>query len=170
MSRQDDLIELYRQMHRDSPTHFPGRSVLRYAVEVNTLIRKHGAKTLLDYGCGQGSQYDVDGVSRWWGIEPYRYDPAVDRYSVKPVGEFDGVICTDVLEHIPQENLSETLDEIFGFARSFAFFTICCRPAKRLLPNGENTHCNIQPPEWWTHVMRMRRDRHKLDVRVEFTD
>jgi hypothetical protein len=22
-------------------------------------------------------------------------------------------------------------------------------PAKKLLPNGENAHCTIEPPEWW---------------------
>jgi hypothetical protein len=51
-----------------------------------------------------------NGVVRWnsmkeyWGVESIRcYDPGYPPFSTLPEGRFDGVICTDVLEHCPEE-------------------------------------------------------------------
>lgn len=156
MKERDRLIGLYREMHDQDPTHFPGRSLIPMAHHVATLIRKTGSRSLLDYGCGQGTQYSVDQVHLWFGAMPYLYDPGVTRFATKPSAgsKFDGVICSDVLEHIPQDAVRETLDEIFGYAEKFAFFSICCRLAKRTLPDGTNTHVTIKPPEWWGHMLK----------------
>ena len=64
-----------------------------------------GAKTLLDYGAGQGWQYTEECYHVLWNIMPTLYDPAVAAFHVKPSQRFDGVICTDVLEHIPEAEL-----------------------------------------------------------------
>ena len=113
-------------------------------------MRKHRAVTLLDYGCGQGEPYDKYRVHDWWGVpRPALYDPAVARYAARPEGSFDGVICTDVLEHVPEAEIDGVLAEAFGHARKFAFFSICCRPAGRCLPNGMNCHVTLREPDWW---------------------
>ena len=33
------------------------------------------------------------------------YDPGVEEYSIYPKNKHDGVICTDVLEHIPEDDI-----------------------------------------------------------------
>ena len=66
-----------------------------------------------------------------------------------PRARFDGVISTDVLEHCPAEDIPWIIDEIFSFADEFVYLNVACYPAKKLLPNGENAHCTIEPPEWW---------------------
>ena len=65
-------------------------------------------------------------------------------YDTLPDGPFDGVISTDVLEHIPEEHLPETFDQIFSRAERFVFLAICTRKAIAILPSGENAHCTLR--------------------------
>lgn len=157
------LIEQYRRMHAEDPRHFPGRSVLPVAWRIYDLVRKHQAAALLDYGCGQGEQYESYRVHDWWGVpRPRLYDPAVARYAARPEGRFDGVICTDVLEHVPEFELDAVLAAVFGHARKFAFFTVCCRPARRALPNGTNCHVTVREPAWWRDRMQGYKAAHGI--------
>jgi hypothetical protein len=167
--RYKQLLGYYREMHehgavaQNIPAEetFDGRSLLGHATIIRDLIRSLSAHTILDYGSGKGRQYDAmsidnkDGESypdipTFWGIESVTcYDPGYKRFSILPQGTFDGVISTDVLEHIPKEDVPWVLDEIFGYARIFVYLNVACYPAKKILPNGENAHCTVEPPEWW---------------------
>lgn len=150
-----DLIEQYRIMHADpEAAHFPGRSCLPYAWEINRMVREFRCRTLLDYGCGRGLQYSEERVQDWWGVMPTLYDPAVPEFAAKPSGPFDGVLCTDVLEHIFEDDLRATLTEIYGLARYAVFFSICCRAARRSLPNGMNCHVTIRREAWWRETLK----------------
>ena len=42
------------------------------------------------------------------------YDPGYEPHSRLPQGKFDGVLCTDVLEHCPQDDLEWIVGELFG--------------------------------------------------------
>lgn len=141
-----DLIEQYRMMHEAG--HFPGHSLKKHLENIEYLIRKTGSKTVLDYGCGKALAY-VDGVHRPWDIKISLYDPAVPKFSEKPVGKFDGVICTDVLEHIPEEDVAGVLREIFSYSNKFVFLSICTRKAKKTLPDGRNCHLTVRSEQWW---------------------
>jgi len=156
-------------MHRDGDVRrgtpaeqtFDGRSLPRQAPRIKKLIARTGAGTVLDYGSGKGRQYlpagiMENGVVRWnsmqeyWGVESIRcYDPGHLPFCVLPEGRFDGVICTDVLEHCPEDDLPWIVGELFGFARLFVFANVACYPAIKTLPNGENAHCTIRPVEFW---------------------
>ena len=87
------------------------------------------------------------------GILPTLYDPAVDEFSAKPRGKFDGVICTDVAEHVPEDEVDVFLSDVFSHARKFVFITICTRPAKKLLPDGRNCHLTVKPATWWLRTI-----------------
>jgi hypothetical protein len=157
-------------MHRDgdvahgiaSEKTFDGRSLPRQAHRIKPLIARSAAHTILDYGCGKGTQYRnapimQAGVVRWhsiqeyWGVESIRcYDPAYEPYSELPEGRFDGVICTDVLEHCPEQDLDWIIDGFFSFAGKFVYANVACYPARKTLPNGENAHCTIQPSGFWS--------------------
>lgn len=145
------LLEQYRLLHRD-PLVFGGRSLEPHVVQIAKLVRAYNAKSLLDYGCGKGEQYlkyKMHGAWGYGGIMPVLFDPAVEQFAARPKGKFDGVICTDVMEHALEEDLDALLADIFGFARHFVFFSISCREAKRLLPDGRNAHVTVKPPAWW---------------------
>jgi hypothetical protein len=167
--RFQQLVEQYRSLHRDGDPQkgiapgqmFDGRSLPRQAQRIKAMIARSSARTLLDYGSGKGTQYlpakiPENGVPRWnsmqeyWGVESIRcYDPGHPPFSALPEGVFDGVVCTDVLEHCPEQDLHWIVGELFRFARSFVFANVACYPAVKTLPNGENAHCTIRPVEFW---------------------
>jgi hypothetical protein len=110
-----------------------------------------GAKTLLDYGCGEGKQYTIEYWHSFWNIMPTLYDPAVKEFSKRPKGQFDGVICTDVLEHVPIDELDVAIEDLVGYSKLWCFVSVCCRRAKtnKNLPDGRNAHVTIRPRRWW---------------------
>lgn len=167
--RYRELQQLYRQMHEQGETFlgippdqtFPGKSLLPQAARIKRLIETTGALTILDYGSGKGQQYEPTqvtdgnggmwpGVLDYWDVdEVVCYDPCYAAYSSLPEGTFDGVVCTDVLEHCPEEDMEWIIRELFAYAGRFVFANVACYPAGKRLPNGENAHCTIRPPPWW---------------------
>ena len=113
------------------------------------MVRDTKSKTLLDYGCGKGLQYSEWKHHEELGVMPALYDPAVPEFEELPEGKFDGVYSTDVMEHIPKEQLPEVFTHIFSKAERFVFLAICTKPAIAVLPSGENAHCTVEPIEWW---------------------
>jgi len=171
--RYQELVALYRRLHEEGipelgkapEATFPGESLRPHLGHIKRLIERTGARTLLDYGAGKGLQYqpmplDRGGriwpdVQSYWGVEQiYCYDPAYEPLSHLPAWTFDGVICTDVLEHCPEEDVDWILAEIFAYARRFVYANIASYPAQKTLPNGENAHCTIRPAEWWLEKIR----------------
>lgn len=173
-----ELLTLYRQLHEHGNEQegiapqdmFPGESVIHHLAKIKELINKTGAKSLLDYGAGKGFQYLVpyningqrfENLQEFWQLQQIsQYDPAYVPLSKLPAGKFDGVICTDVLEHCPEEDVPWILDEIFSYAEKFVYGNIACYPAKKTLPNGENAHCTIKPTQWWLEQMNALKQRY----------
>ena len=166
--RYRELLGLYADMHRvGEPDRgrppgemYSGVSLLPQAARIRRVVEATGAARLLDYGCGKGQQYekayvDPEGhehasVAAYWGVrEVARYDPAWPPFTTLPQGTFDGVVCTDVLEHCPEEDLPWIVDEMFGYAEMFVFANVASYAALRKLANGENAHCTVRPTEWW---------------------
>lgn len=162
------LLDQYVQLHESGEPFlslpaeqtFAGLSLMPHAMRVAELVAEHGARTILDYGAGKGSQYrtavrTADGqhygsLLELWNVQSVTcYDPAYAPFRQLPTGMFDGVICTDVLEHCPEEDAPWILGELFGFAERFLFVNVACYPARKRLPSGENAHCTIKSPEWW---------------------
>ena len=142
-------IEQYKQYHVEENTNYPGNNLKPQLHHIKTLVEDTKAKSLLDYGCGKGLQYTKWNQHKELGVMPELYDPAVPEYDILPKGPFDGVYSTDVMEHIPKEQLPETFNQIFSRAERFVFLAICTRPAIAILPNGGNAHCTVEPIEFW---------------------
>lgn len=178
--RYRGLVALYREMHATGDRHrnippertFAGTSLIRQAARIRDIVRHHRARTLLDYGSGKGRQYapalietddgrTYESIPAYWAVEDVTcFDPGHPPFSARPNGPFDGVICTDVLEHCPEEDLSWIMDDLFGFTRRFVFANVACYPAKKRLPNGENAHCTVRPPAWWRDLILRAAARH----------
>lgn len=157
-----NYAKLYKPLHDGNPKWFSGWIGIETALNINSLVQRTGAQRLLDWGSGRGYQYLRDRVHEaWGGILPHCYDIGVRQLSDKPEGVFDGVICTDVMEHIDEDDLPEVLGEIFGYVRGggFVFFDICCRPAFKTFESGENVHLTVRDPDWWRKVI----SKHKPD-------
>ena len=171
--RYVELQTLYRAMHEQGETFlrvppeqtFPGKSLPPQAARIKRLIEQTAAQTILDYGSGKGLQYgpmpfgDAAGrkwpsIIDYWDVdEVVCYDPCYAPFSRLPQGPFDGVISTDVLEHCPEQDVAWIVDELFGYASKFVFANVACYPAQKRLPNGENAHCTIKPPDWWIDIL-----------------
>ncbi len=167
------LMAQYARMHVEGEARlgippeqtFPGASLPPHIGHIKKLIEATGARTILDYGSGKGLQYRpqkivvdgrhvADGIAEYWDVDEVRcFDPGYAPFHELPQERFDGVISTDVLEHCPEEDLPWILDEIFGFARRFVYLNVACFPAQKTLPNGENAHATVRPPEWWRELI-----------------
>lgn len=160
----------YGDYHAAHPKIMPGKMLNDEAQRINNLVQ--GLKRqltvkgidepirLLDYGSGKGYQYLRQRIhERWGGILPYCYDPGVIHLSERPSGFFDGIICTDVLEHIEERDVPDVLADIFNYTYadrpSFVYLHICCRPAGKHFPDGRNFHATVKPPKWWDRVVKI---------------
>ena len=146
-------IEEYKKYHAELNTNYPGNNLKPQLHHIVDLVKDTKAKTLLDYGCGKGLQYTEWKHHEELGVMPALYDPAVSEYEELPAGPFDGIYSTDVMEHIPKEQLPETFENIFSRAKKFVFLGIATRPSKTILPNGENAHCTVEPIDFWTSLV-----------------
>lgn len=160
---QQRLIELYREVHEQGH-RFHGTSIKGRIEDIGNIVKETGAKTLLDYGCGKAIYYLTHKIQDKWGVPmPTLYDPGVKKWDKKPDGKFDGVICTDVLEHILEP--AKALPEIIGYAEKFCYLAISCTPsapAKRF-SDGTPYHVSVHPPKWWRDLI----EPYQKDMRVE---
>jgi hypothetical protein len=146
MSLYDIYLKQAKLYHQEDKI-WQGTSIINYIPKINQIIKDKDIKTILDYGCGKAKHHPKE----WNAI---KYDPAIQDYQNKPQDKYDLVISTDVLEHIPVENLKQTIDEIFGYSNKWVFVSVCCRKAEAILPNGYNAHATIESAKWWRDLFK----------------
>ena len=160
------MLDQYRIVHHRSKKQLGagaqevmnGQTAAKHGDQIADLVKATGARTVLDYGSGKGGSYEpVPGAaedspfktcSAWPDVKVTCYDPRYAPYAAYH-GTSDGVVSTDMLEHVPEEDVGWVLDEIFEAADRFVYLVADCYPARRTLPNGANAHCTLQSPEWW---------------------
>lgn len=151
----DDLIAQYRALAAKGDA-LRGLSILRYRKRIGQLVKQHRARTLLDFGCGGGDAYrQPHRVYREWGLrwgQVRLYDPAFPEHARVPKGRFDAVLCSDVLEHVPEAEVDAFVAQLFAHAGRFVWASVCTRPAKKTFPDGTNLHVTQRPVEWWREV------------------
>lgn len=135
------LLDQYIQIHKEKEYGNTGHNWVDHFDTTNV-------NSILDYGCGRSTLLDIVNVE-----VKHRYDPAIEEFSKKPEGlEFDLVVCTDVLEHIPEDELDELLCEICRYGNK-AFFSISMSLAQQILPNGMNAHVTVRNYDWWKELL-----------------
>lgn len=178
------LLAHYGQMHaegfsRDTggetqfadPDHaFTGQSLHRWLQHIASLISLTGSRSVLDYGSGKGLQYASDvrvgddviapSIKELWNVDEITcFDPGVPELNALPTREFDAVVATDVLEHVPESDVFWVVEELFSFSRRFVFASIPCYRAAATLPDGRNAHITLRPPMWWLGVFQGAQSR-----------
>lgn len=167
------MVEQNRLMHAageatlglSADETFDGHTLRKHEAAIADLIGQTGARTLLDFGAGKGTGYTraageaADSRVRvhpaWPDVRVTCFDPGYAPFAAPYDGTFDGVISTDVVEHITDEDIDWVLDEMFRAAGKFVYVVAACYPARKALPNGENAHVTLQAPEWWKLQMEM---------------
>lgn len=160
----DMASDAYRkQLHMLHAKQSWGTGGKGWAQIIEALAIEVDAKTILDYGCGEGTLATTLAAA----FPPRRvsgYDPGMQGKEGMPK-PCDVVACTDVLEHIEPDKLDAVMDHIYRVTAKAAFFVISCRPAKAILPDGRNAHLMIMPPEQWLAKLKgmgWRIGRHEL--------
>lgn len=146
--------EQYTIMH--DMGHFPGFQSIFLRNYLKKIFEYFNVKTVLDYGCGKGYQYFLEGIHHHWNLEKLRlYDIGVNEFSIKPSKNerYDCVLCLDVLEHIRESDLEYFLYDVISYAEKIIVASISTRPAKKNLPNGENAHLTIKSEDWWNNFI-----------------
>lgn len=151
MIRPLDLISpRYRDAQKTlhaAPRGYGGRGD-KWAGVVMQIALEHGATSILDYGCGQGTLAMRLKALAIRGIRIAEYDPAIPGKDGLP--EFaDLVNVTDVLEHIEPDRLDTVLAHIRMLARKVAWVVISTKDSNKVLDDGRNAHLIIQPSKWW---------------------
>lgn len=170
-----DYARAYEEMH-GSDKRFPGYSLGAYVESIAQLVAETKPDRMLDYGSGKGFQYLARRYhDRWGGLLPHCYDIGVKQLATKPEGQFGGVICTDMLEHIERQDLPIIIDELIAYtaAGGFLFLGISCRPTRKKLPGGlGDVHRTIERPDWWIKLIKHQLWRahrtSEIIVRAEF--
>ena len=165
-----DYAAEYTKIHEQHPKFFAGMSLKRYVNDLVKIVAEHKPWCLLDYGSGKGYQYlKARYHERWGGLLPICFDIGVRQLSDRPLGKFDGIINTDMMEHIDEKDVPRILDDILSFSTgehavpdagmptlkvmvpSFVFFAISCVPDDKpfRLSDGRGVHVTLKDPAWW---------------------
>jgi tetratricopeptide (TPR) repeat protein/2-polyprenyl-3-methyl-5-hydroxy-6-metoxy-1,4-benzoquinol methylase len=133
------------------------------------MLRQFGVKTVLDAGCGSGklmqqliTEHSEEFTVHGFDISSNCLDPFFDdiKQEILTVGclwdaadfceEYDAIICTDVLEHIPPEHVAAVLRNLRQCTRKICYLAIALFAdsfGPMLL--GEPLHLTVETPEWW---------------------
>jgi len=120
--------------------NWAGYDVVKYQKKIKDLVDHYGAKTILDYGCGKGLQYKEklrygggaghelpkeqwQTFDEYLGVTVFKYDPCVAGFDILPEKntKFDGVICTQVLNSIPDDDMSWVRQTLENHTTKFCF-------------------------------------------------
>ncbi len=132
--------QLQEQFHNERQDY--GISGKRHIETVLAFSQKLNTRDILDYGAGKGT------LQKGLPFPIQNYDPCCPEYAARPIPA-NLVVCTDVLEHIEHECLSEVLDDLANLTKQVLFLNVSCRPASKFLPDGRNAHILQQTPNWW---------------------
>jgi hypothetical protein len=161
-----DIVQEYYKIYLEQSENGKvyGKSSEDLLDKIAPIIIKENPESILDYGCGRSSL-----VNYFWNDgkrKVYKYDPAIREFIDKPQDKIDLIICTDVLEHLPENYMPMILIDLKKIC-SKIIFTISLRPARKKLPNGMNAHINVRPAEYWQDVLSVR--FHPVDI-IEETE
>jgi len=164
-----ELIEIYKNLHAkgsywgNANSTFDGKSLKFFFKAIKQVIESTKSTSLIDFGCGKAKYYfkkikvnniEFQNVSTYWNINDfYLYDPGFEKFNKYPTSKKDGVICIDVVEHIPPEDVIQFINDIFKLANKFLFIVIACYPANKVLPDKRNAHLTIKNPEEWRKII-----------------
>ena len=174
----EKTLNVYKKLHLegtkfDSPENtFDGKSLKFFFNPIKQIIDSSNSKSLIDFGCGKAKHYNEEviinntqykNITSYWKINDYfLYDPGVKIFSKYPTNKADGVICVDVVEHIPEQDVINFIEELFRLANKFVFIVIACYPAEKQLPDGRNVHLSIKEVDEWKKIIS--------EIRTKFSD
>ena len=147
-------LEASKQVHKGK--QFTGKFLRPHAPFVKEIIDRLGCKTVLDYGCGKGQQYEWvipstgQTIEQFWGVTVTKYDPAYPPFAKEPEGKFDLVICTQVLGTIPMDDMPWVIEQVYRRATKAAYISERLGEARKILGDNSARPSGWKPEHWMT--------------------
>ena len=119
-----------------------------------------GAPSVIDFGFGRGSAMnffeergiEVAGVEiSKYAVEEQKkkgkkvYHTSLDNLNMFVDKRFRIGFCNDVIEHIPENLIAQSLDEMTRVCSDYLFLSVCPTPSNHLSQTGENLHLTVRP-------------------------
>ena len=113
---------------------------------VNKLIEEKNIKSFLDFGAGKGGTSEYI-RNQYPNVLLHTFDPATFPNPLPE--EVELTYSSDVLEHVEEHLIDETLQDLCKRSTRYQYHLIACHPAKKTLSDGRNAHLIIEKPKWW---------------------
>jgi 2-polyprenyl-3-methyl-5-hydroxy-6-metoxy-1,4-benzoquinol methylase len=139
-------LEEQRRLHAD-PRGYGGRGRKwrDLVVEMGTTYQ---CRSLLDYGCGQGTLC----AAITSGAHPFtdirEYDPAILGKDAPP-SPAELVVCTDVLEHVEPDYIWSVTEHLAAMTIRACFLVVSLVETSKRLSDGRQAHLLLRSVEWW---------------------
>jgi len=110
------------------------------------LAAQANAKTILEYGFGlTRNGLDLEDAE----IAVTRLDRAVPSNAAHPAMGFDGVVCVEGLDFVPDEDVPWVVDEMFRFADRFVYAAVRDCALTKTLADGGRLESRPRAQSWW---------------------
>lgn len=164
-------LEEARAHHLSSKT-YSGKFLRPHAPVIRRIVEELEVGSILDYGCGKGSQYswishggpdqsipEGETLESYWGINVCKFDPAWPPLSHKPAQHFDLVLCTHVLGSIPIADLGWLLEELFDYARKAVYIAEKIGPVSKQVFSEPDQMPRWTAQQWRDRIVQQMRAR-----------
>ena len=162
-----ELLDSYKELHKEEGK-FRGISLVPLVPTLINVTKENNCKTLLDYGCGKAIPYSKKECKSIGLKKPVQelcnldsfdlYDPAYPKYNKLSKKKYDIVVCTDVMEHIAEQDIDWVLKDILSHSKKTVFLNISCQPAlkhfKKGKFKGQNVHVSVFHGTWWSDKVK----------------
>jgi len=147
----------YKKLYDSIYSEFPNYGDLNHGKGAASIINDYQFNKVLELGCGDKS---------WLGMLDAKYKIGVDVSSRQADynlditkglpfhdNSFDLIGCFDVMEHLEQRHIEQTLAEMFRVSHT-AVFSISYQMSNYGLTHAFDLHATIKPEEWWLSVIK----------------
>jgi hypothetical protein len=162
-----ELLDSYKELHKEEGK-FRGISLVPLVPTLINVTKENNCKTLLDDGCGKAIPYSKKECKSIGLKKPVQelcnldsfdlYDPAYPKYNKLSKKKYDIVVCTDVMEHIAEQDIDWVLKDILSHSKKTVFLNISCQPAlkhfKKGKFKGQNVHVSVFHGTWWSDKVK----------------
>lgn len=118
---------------------------------------------ILDIGCGRGPfarpfnyvgiDFSEEAIKCAKAASP-EADLRCMGISELPLNEeFDTIVCTDVMEHIPEKQVANILKKVQDQGAENIIFSICYKPTRQKDHEGNDPHITIKPSHEWVTLL-----------------
>lgn len=150
------LAEIYDKTYREHESY--NMKKWRQDTLREWLASRRTSRTMLDVGCGRGESLaiaqDLGIDARGCEIAPFLTGERVDllehgaRKLPYETDAFDLVTCLDVMEHIYDEEIDDSILEMRRVCRGTVLLGIACKISDNPL------HVTQRAPDWWADRIR----------------